>query len=95
MQTAHPACTTNALKQYLSEDFKLQRQRQAIIEETPNEALGMQGPYDRKTTDFGSSAAVENYFNTIIELFHDEINDNAEQYFSELIKNQCEMMREV
>ena len=39
-------------------------------------------PKDRTTTDFGISAAVENYFDLIIELFHDEIDDNGEQLFS-------------
>ena len=36
-----------------------------------------------KTTEFGIAAAKENNFDSITDLFQDEIDDYAEQYFSE------------
>ena len=42
----------------------------------------MSQPYGGKTTFFVIAVAVENHFDTIIELFHNEIDDNTEQYFS-------------
>ena len=78
----------DAFKQYLSEDFKLQRKRQDLIEEILYEAVNnnlllclnsLPQPDDRTTTDFGITAAVENNFDPIIEIFHDEIYVNEEQ----------------